>query len=83
MGVSGRDLHTPSTWVSGASVWQSANPCKRGFDPCKWIFRADRVWVRGRGRALAGSTLGHQRRGRAWFVYIDKARRNLTAPSNI
>lgn len=39
----------PGTWVSSATVWQSANPCKRGFDPCKWIFRADRVWERGRG----------------------------------
>lgn len=61
----------PSTWVSGATVWQSANPCKRGLDPCKWIFRAERVWMRGRG-GRGGVNPGNTTAERHWFVYIDR-----------
>lgn len=50
---------------------QSANPCKRGFDPCKWIFRADRVWERGRG-GRGGVNPGNTTAERLWFVYIDR-----------
>lgn len=59
---------------------RSANPCKRGFDPCKWIFRADRVWECGRG-GRGGVNPGAAAPPRdIWFVYIDKARRTSPPP---